>query len=82
MAEVYKIMQVSNRASGYRAGDRVYVGYINAQGEYREAQVKRNTRNRRAVRTAGYLRNVGNATLTPGSNTVRRARRMANSARR
>ena len=81
MAEVFRIMQVSNRAAGYRAGDRVYVGYINARGEYREAQTRVNQRTQSAVRVAGMtetIRRAGDLERRSESRRNRNARRARN----
>lgn len=77
MAEVYKIMQVSNKTSGYRAGDRVYVGYYTAGGEFREAKTKTNQRTGQAVRTSGIktaIKNAGNLERRSESKRNRNAR--------
>lgn len=76
--EVYKIMQVSNSISGYKAGDRVYVGYINKNGEFVEAKKKTNQRTGKAVRTAGYtetIRKAGNLQRNSESKKNRNARK-------
>ena len=81
MAEVFRIMQVSNRASGYRAGDRVYVGYINARGEYRESQTRVNQRTQQNVRVAGMtetIRRAGNLERRSETRRNRNARRARN----
>ena len=78
MAEVYKIMQVSNSISGYKAGDRVYVGYITENGEFVESQKKTNLRTGKAVRTAGYtetIRKAGNLRRNSESKKNRNARK-------
>lgn len=75
--EVYKIMQVSNSISGYKAGDRVYVGYYTADGEFREAKRKTNQRTGQAVRTSGIktaIKNAGNLERNSESKKNRNAR--------
>ena len=81
MADVFRVMQVSNKISGYRAGARIYVGYINPRGEYIETKNKLNTRTGKTVRVAGLegaIRKAGDLERRSETRRNRNARRARN----